>query len=115
MQPTGPRSRLAGRGTDWLVLAPGQYRLVDAPGYRPALQEELFDPATVTTRFYGGVLMSGMLRWALIFLVISLVAALFGFTGISAATADIARILFFIFVVIFVVLLVLALTASRRV
>jgi uncharacterized membrane protein YtjA (UPF0391 family) len=46
-----------------------------------------------------------LLKWALIFLLISLVAALFGFTGISAATADIARILFFIFVVIFLVLL----------
>ena len=32
-----------------------------------------------------------LLKWALIFLLISLVAALFGFTGISAATADIAR------------------------
>jgi uncharacterized membrane protein YtjA (UPF0391 family) len=54
-----------------------------------------------------------LLKWALIFLLISLVAALFGFTGISAATADIARILFFIFVVIFLVLLVLGLTVFR--
>jgi uncharacterized membrane protein YtjA (UPF0391 family) len=46
-----------------------------------------------------------MLKWALFFLVISLVAALFGFTGISAAAADIAKILFFIFIVIFVILL----------
>ncbi|HEX3348304.1 MAG TPA: DUF1328 domain-containing protein, partial [Acetobacteraceae bacterium] len=34
-----------------------------------------------------------MLRWALIFLIISIVAAVFGFGGISAAAADIARIL----------------------
>ena len=54
-----------------------------------------------------------ILKWALIFLVISLVAALFGFTGISAASADIARILFYIFVVIFVVLLILGLTVMR--
>jgi uncharacterized membrane protein YtjA (UPF0391 family) len=54
-----------------------------------------------------------LLKWALIFFLISLVAALFGFTGISAATADIARILFFIFVVIFLVLLVLGLTVFR--
>jgi uncharacterized membrane protein YtjA (UPF0391 family) len=53
------------------------------------------------------------LKWALIFLVISLVAALFGFTGILAASADIARILFYIFAVIFLVLLVLGLTAFR--
>jgi uncharacterized membrane protein YtjA (UPF0391 family) len=58
-------------------------------------------------------LVMSLLKWALIFLLISLVAALFGFTGISVATADIARILFFIFVVIFLVLLVLGLTAFR--
>ena len=54
-----------------------------------------------------------ILKWALIFLVISLVAALFGFTGIAVVSADIARILFYIFVVIFLVLLVLGLTAFR--
>ncbi len=54
-----------------------------------------------------------MLRWALIFLVISLVTALFGFTGISMAAADIARILFFIFIVIFLVLLIGGLMAGR--
>ncbi len=36
-----------------------------------------------------------MLRWALIFLIIALVAALFGFTGIAAAAAGIAKFLFF--------------------
>jgi len=53
-----------------------------------------------------------MLRLALLFLVISIVAALFGFGGISAAAADIARILFFIFIVIFVVLLIAGLMAG---
>jgi uncharacterized membrane protein YtjA (UPF0391 family) len=56
-----------------------------------------------------------LIKWALVFLVISLIAAIFGFGGIAAASADIARILFFIFVVIFVVLLVLGLMAARRV
>jgi uncharacterized membrane protein YtjA (UPF0391 family) len=56
-----------------------------------------------------------LLKWALIFLVVSIIAAVFGFTGISAASADIARILFFVFVVIFIVLLVLGLFAARRV
>ena len=53
-----------------------------------------------------------MLRLALFFLVVSLIAALFGFGGIAAAAADIARILFFIFIVIFVVLLVAGLLAG---
>ena len=47
-----------------------------------------------------------MLRLALFFLVVSIVAALFGFGGIAAASARIARVLFFIAVVMFVVLLV---------
>jgi uncharacterized membrane protein YtjA (UPF0391 family) len=59
-----------------------------------------------------GPLMS-LLKWALIFFLISLVAALFGFTGLSAATADIARILFYIFLVIFLVLLILGLVVFR--
>lgn len=50
-----------------------------------------------------------MLRYAAIFLVIALVAAVFGFGGIAAGAVDIAKILFFIFLVIFVITLVLGL------
>lgn len=38
------------------------------------------------------------LYWVLIFLIIAIVAAIFGFTGISTAAAGIAKILFFIFI-----------------
>ena len=55
-----------------------------------------------------------ILRWAFIMLVVSLVAALFGFTELSAASADVSRILFYIFGVIFLVLLILGLMAFRR-
>ncbi len=44
-----------------------------------------------------------MLYWTLVFLVVAMVAALFGFTGIYVAAAGIAKILFFIFLVLFVV------------
>jgi uncharacterized membrane protein YtjA (UPF0391 family) len=54
-----------------------------------------------------------ILRWALLFFLISIVAGVLGFTGISAATADIARFLFYVFVVIFLVLLILGLTIFR--
>lgn len=54
-----------------------------------------------------------ILKWALFFFVISLVAGVFGFTGISAASADIARVLFYVFVVIFLALLILGLTIFR--
>jgi uncharacterized membrane protein YtjA (UPF0391 family) len=54
-----------------------------------------------------------ILKWALIFFLVSLVAGLLGFTGISAASADVARFLFYVFVVIFLVLLILGLTIFR--
>jgi uncharacterized membrane protein YtjA (UPF0391 family) len=54
-----------------------------------------------------------LLKWALLFFVISIVAGILGFTGISAASADVARILFYIFLVIFLVLLILGLTIFR--
>jgi uncharacterized membrane protein YtjA (UPF0391 family) len=55
-----------------------------------------------------------ILRWAIIMLLVSLVAALFGFTDLAAASADVAKVLFYIFLVIFLVLLVLGLTLFRR-
>jgi uncharacterized membrane protein YtjA (UPF0391 family) len=48
-----------------------------------------------------------MLHWALVFLVLGLIAALFGFTGIAGASIGIAKILFFVFLAIFVVMLLL--------
>jgi uncharacterized membrane protein YtjA (UPF0391 family) len=54
-----------------------------------------------------------ILKWALIFFLVSIVAGLLGFTGISAASADVARFLFYVFVVIFLVLLILGLTIFR--
>jgi uncharacterized membrane protein YtjA (UPF0391 family) len=54
-----------------------------------------------------------ILRWALIFFLVSIVAGIFGFTDISAASADIARFLFYVFAVIFLVLLILGLTIFR--
>ncbi len=56
-----------------------------------------------------------MLYWALVFLLVSLVAALFGFGAISAAAADIARILFFVFIVLFVISLIFGLARRRRI
>jgi len=44
-----------------------------------------------------------MLHWALVFLVVALVAALFGFTGIYVAAAGIAKVLFFVFLILFLV------------
>ena len=53
-----------------------------------------------------------MLRLALFFFVVSVIAAVFGFTGIAVATAEVARLLFFVAIVIFLVLLVAGLMAG---
>jgi uncharacterized membrane protein YtjA (UPF0391 family) len=48
-----------------------------------------------------------MLYYALVFLVISLLAALLGFGGIAVAFAGVAKILFVIFLIAFLVSLVM--------
>lgn len=55
-----------------------------------------------------------MLRWALIFFVISIIAAIFGFGGISEASADVAKILFYVFISIFALMLLLGLLAGKK-
>jgi len=50
-----------------------------------------------------------MLYYALVFFIIAIVAAVFGFGGIAAGAVEIAKILFFIFLVLFVVSLVVGL------
>lgn len=47
-----------------------------------------------------------MLNWAVTFLVIALVAGLFGFTGVMGVSIEFAKILFFVFLVLFVISLV---------
>jgi uncharacterized membrane protein YtjA (UPF0391 family) len=47
-----------------------------------------------------------MLYWALMFLVIALIAAFLGFTGVAILAGGVAKILFFIFIVLFVVSLI---------
>lgn len=56
-----------------------------------------------------------MLRWAIIFFIISIVAAVFGFGGIATAAAGIAKLLFYLFLAIAVVMLVAALLAGRSI
>jgi uncharacterized membrane protein YtjA (UPF0391 family) len=53
-----------------------------------------------------------MLKWALIFFLISLVAGFFGFTNVAAGTRTIARVLFFIALIVFVVFMVLLFMAG---
>jgi uncharacterized membrane protein YtjA (UPF0391 family) len=54
-----------------------------------------------------------MLSWALIFFIVAVIAAVFGFTGIATAAAWIAQTLFFIFIVLFAIFLIVGLLAGR--
>jgi uncharacterized membrane protein YtjA (UPF0391 family) len=57
---------------------------------------------------------TAMLKLALTFLVIGVVAALLGFTGIAGASFAIAKFFAVLFLILFLVFLVLALTATKR-
>lgn len=47
-----------------------------------------------------------MLKWAIIFFVISLIAGFFGFSGVASGARSVAKVLFFIAIVIFLIVLV---------
>ena len=55
-----------------------------------------------------------MLRWALGFLIVALVAAFMGFGGVASASMQIARTLFYVFLVFFLIALVMTLFGRRR-
>ena len=54
-----------------------------------------------------------MLHYAVVFLVIALIAAILGFGGIAAGAVGIAKILFFVFVAMAIVTFVLSLGRRR--
>jgi uncharacterized membrane protein YtjA (UPF0391 family) len=56
-----------------------------------------------------------MLRLALLFFIISLLAGVFGFTGIAGASATIAQILFFTFLGLCVLALIIGLFIGRAI
>lgn len=55
-----------------------------------------------------------MLSWALSFFVVAIIAAVFGFGGIAAGVAEIARVLFFLFLVAFVVSLIFGVLTAKH-
>jgi uncharacterized membrane protein YtjA (UPF0391 family) len=55
-----------------------------------------------------------MLYYAAVFLVIALVAGLFGFGGVAAGASGVAQILFYVFLIGFVVSLIFGLLGRGR-
>jgi uncharacterized membrane protein YtjA (UPF0391 family) len=54
-----------------------------------------------------------MLGWAFTFLLIAIIAAVFGFGGVAATASGIAQILFVVFLALFLVSLIVAMTRRR--
>jgi uncharacterized membrane protein YtjA (UPF0391 family) len=51
-----------------------------------------------------------MFGWAVVFLIIAIITAIFGFTGIAVASAGIAKFLFFVFLAVFLLTLLMGWT-----
>lgn len=56
-----------------------------------------------------------MLAWAIAFLIIGIIAGIFGFGGIAGTATWIAQVLFFIFVIAFIVSLIWGRRRTTRV
>ncbi|MGO1540383.1 MAG: DUF1328 domain-containing protein [Luteimonas sp.] len=56
-----------------------------------------------------------MIKWAIIFAVIGLIAGLLGFTGLSGAAMGIAQFLFWAAIIIAVILFILGFTIFKKV
>lgn len=54
-----------------------------------------------------------MIGWAITFLIVALVAAIFGFGGIAGAAVDIAKLIFFVAIVLFAISAVMGLLRGR--
>ena len=54
-----------------------------------------------------------MLRYAVVLLIIALVAGLLGFTGIAASAVQIAKVLFFVFLLLFLASLIVGLMRRK--
>ena len=56
-----------------------------------------------------------MLKWAFVFLIVAIVAGIFGFTDVQAASATIAQWLFGIFLVLFLGALIIGLIIGKKI
>ena len=56
-----------------------------------------------------------MLNWAVVFFIVAIIAALFGFGGMAIAAAGIAKILFHLFIILFLISLITGLVNSPTV
>jgi uncharacterized membrane protein YtjA (UPF0391 family) len=113
--PVGTSPTSASELSDW--LAPEELAIFETGATLPkaaaARTGAADSTARATARSFLSLRRAIMLKLAIVFFVISLIAGFFGFSGISAGAAKISKWLFFIALAIFVILLVLALLAGQ--
>jgi uncharacterized membrane protein YtjA (UPF0391 family) len=56
-----------------------------------------------------------MLGWVATFLIIALIAGIFGFGGVAGASIEIAKIIFFIALVLFLISAIVGVARGRRI
>jgi uncharacterized membrane protein YtjA (UPF0391 family) len=56
-----------------------------------------------------------MLRWAIGFLIVAIIAGALGFTGVAGASIGIAKTLFFLFLVLFVIALLAGVFVGKKI
>src|SRR5262249_5902485 len=127
----GPTCRACGKGKTWratqqggTILTPPHLAARGRPARRFPCPTACHLPETIKgQRARAGrysqsrkePAMSSLLKWAIAFLVIAIIAALFGFGGIAEGSAEIARVLFFLFLAVCAVLFILGLTVFKKV
>jgi uncharacterized membrane protein YtjA (UPF0391 family) len=57
---------------------------------------------------------TAMLYWSAVFLIVAIIAAVFGFGGIAAGATTIAQVLFFVFLVVFLFSLISGVRRRNR-
>jgi uncharacterized membrane protein YtjA (UPF0391 family) len=73
--------------------------------FTPRPLHSAFDPAAIQPGGRSKPREKYMLKWAIIFAIVSLISGWLGFGGVSGATATIAKVLFVCFVILFVLAL----------
>ena len=105
----------------WFPMSAGCHDCGDRAAKKAKTRRQLFSGIRVGNQYQGSRVAlpitkngrSGMLAWAIIFLILAIVAGVLGFTGIAVAFAAIAKILFYIFALIFVAVLIIHLVRGR--
>lgn len=78
------------------------------------LQNHLIHTGILNKIIFIRLKLKTMLKWSATFFVIAIVAAIFGFTGIAAGAAFVAKFLFFLFIILFLGALVLGITIFKK-